>query len=364
MVQLSKVSIFTPVLSSENPWIRFPALYLSPFSRMQAIRIETMEKIGDSKGVVEEQHRASLTSTALKISSYILTLGILPLLSLIALMVIRSVHKFHWVQTSPTPIIAFATAEQVKPQTPPQQPVSPNLPNKPSPPLQARLDEKDEQTKPQPVSPNPPNKPSPALQARLNEIDAESRKTKESIQRESDERKKKIKQEYNEQLAKLAAQGTGKDSVNRELGVIFDKHVKAIRAKDANDPDFQKNLKEMQDCINAVGGELGRLWAMNANNTIETMANGRALVEMSLANVNVQNPHLSSEEIANVKKAFFMEKAKYYIGLVKLIKEQEQKKGGSAGTAVHLINLLNPLADGSCPLLQSKHLDQQKGAVP
>jgi hypothetical protein len=395
VVQLNKVSIFTPVLSSENPWIRFPALYLSPFSGMQAIRLETMGKIGDSKGVEEKRHEASLISAALKIGSYILTLGIFPLLSVIALIAIRSVHKFHWIQTSPPPILAFADAKQIKPQTPPPQ-VSPNPPNQPSVVLQTvesqmkkinqeyndklpklkaqgaeRIKPQDSSPTEKPQSPlpqvsaNPPNQPSVALQTRLAEIKEEGRKANESIQNESDKRMKQIKQEGIDKLAKLKAQGMGKESVNHELGIIFGKHVKAVHAKNAKDAVFQKNLKKLQKCIDeAPVPELGRLWALNTNNSLEMMANGSALVEMSLANVNVQNPHLSSQEIANVKKAFFMEKAKYYVSMLEIIKEQEQKKGGSADAADNLIKLLKPLADGSCPILQSKHLDHQMDAAP
>ncbi|MBN4066930.1 hypothetical protein JYU14_02485 [Simkania negevensis] len=96
---MATLSIFTPVISKENPWICYPALYLNPLGG-EKIAIHQIEKgqIDGYQQVKEGLHKTSLLATALKITSYVLSCGILPLLAVVVTLVIRAIYKFSWIQ--------------------------------------------------------------------------------------------------------------------------------------------------------------------------------------------------------------------------------------------------------------------------
>lgn len=94
----SEVSAFTPVASIEHPWIQEPAWYLMPFGGRGAIAVPYDVRDDGSIGARPTEVTLEWYQTAIIIASYVLTLGIAPLLAAIATVVIRCYHKFHWIE--------------------------------------------------------------------------------------------------------------------------------------------------------------------------------------------------------------------------------------------------------------------------
>jgi hypothetical protein len=98
-----QVPLFTPVWSHEHSWIDIPTSYLSPFAgrQMAVVLIPVIKREDGSTGVILGESKIPCFATAIIVASYILSLGVLPLLAAIATAIIRSHHKFHWVATPP-----------------------------------------------------------------------------------------------------------------------------------------------------------------------------------------------------------------------------------------------------------------------
>jgi hypothetical protein len=308
MTTLSTVPICTPVISSEHPWIQIPALYLTPFSDKRASLIHPVEKIGASKGVLEIREKSSRLSAALKIISYILTLGIFPLLAFIALVVIRCVHKFHWVQVPSSPAFPDVLGENLS-----------------STEIEANM------------------------KARLAAVAAECERKKAQIE----QNRQQLNDQYSRQLAEqskqastmranLAAVAQAHQSVQDAFQENFSVCVKAVYAELDRDPEFQSKCKELSDKYKALHRqmpELAQVMGEGTRRDHETFVNTRALVKMDRENKSVTNPHLSLQEIASRRAQFIKGKAEFFMGLLEIQKKHSKHEDATRAANAHIVLL-------------------------
>ena len=97
MITPEKVPFLTPIESKEKyvSLLQYPAYYLW-FGGDVARHIERIDA-ADGVRVAKKVHRdSSCVSSALKVASYVLSVGILPLLALVTLAVARHVYPFNY----------------------------------------------------------------------------------------------------------------------------------------------------------------------------------------------------------------------------------------------------------------------------
>lgn len=94
-----KVPFFTPVYSSEHPLIEVVDSYFWFGGRIAEVDLSVVE--AGSFGANPREESTNFVATILKISSMILSCGILPLLALIIKVHIREFYHFHWIQPRP-----------------------------------------------------------------------------------------------------------------------------------------------------------------------------------------------------------------------------------------------------------------------
>ena len=99
-VSYCKVPFFTPIESADHPIAQAADHYLW-FGGRVAEAIEPAEYVGPCRVATEVDGRTSLLKTVLKITTMILSAGILPLLALIVKVVARSNHDFTLRTTEP-----------------------------------------------------------------------------------------------------------------------------------------------------------------------------------------------------------------------------------------------------------------------
>jgi len=99
MAGLIQVSTFTPVQGRSLAY--FPALYLTPIfgGREIAVLTNPVQLAADgSEGCTPSENKSSCLSTAFKIFTYILSLGIFPLLAILINLTVRACSKFHYIE--------------------------------------------------------------------------------------------------------------------------------------------------------------------------------------------------------------------------------------------------------------------------
>ncbi len=92
-----KVPLLTPVEFDKSPWIKYPAFYLQLRSGDRAIVNKSPIRSNGSHEARKNLNHVSGLSTTVKIISYILSVGIFPLLALLVLLIARGCGpRFHW----------------------------------------------------------------------------------------------------------------------------------------------------------------------------------------------------------------------------------------------------------------------------
>lgn len=97
-IHLNNVPLFTPVCSDEFPWLKLSAQYLSPLTGnlTEAVHNTGNPIVEGNFGCSEKPYETSMVSTAIKVATYFISSGILPLLALIVLCVSRMMYQFHF----------------------------------------------------------------------------------------------------------------------------------------------------------------------------------------------------------------------------------------------------------------------------
>ncbi|HEX2583401.1 MAG TPA: hypothetical protein VHL30_04720 [Chlamydiales bacterium] len=97
------VPIFTPV-ETENTLSRLPALYLSPLFCNREVAVFNRTYLNGNQICDRKNYNTTFTATALKIATYILSAGILPLLAIVLNLAIRATTDYNYaVQESSLP---------------------------------------------------------------------------------------------------------------------------------------------------------------------------------------------------------------------------------------------------------------------
>ena len=90
------IPIFTPIESTEYSCLQHLTFYLSPFGGRTAVHVPRLNREDGSKFAARSEYQPKWYVTALVLASYILSLGIMPLLAMIATFAIRYSHTFYW----------------------------------------------------------------------------------------------------------------------------------------------------------------------------------------------------------------------------------------------------------------------------
>ena len=96
--QVDKVFTFTPVLTQDCECMSTLVQYLKPLGGIIAVAVPGFDRVDGAQGALRFRYQRPWYATALIIASYILSVGLAPLIVAIATVIYRCTNKFYWIQ--------------------------------------------------------------------------------------------------------------------------------------------------------------------------------------------------------------------------------------------------------------------------